>query len=96
MLNKLREIHTNYQSFVAFEEPFVESFLSKEVSWSLFSQRISKVVVFIQSSNRNPVFSSIIAWNWGKNCKKSVLLNEVLYQKGMIPYTWTWALEFFQ
>ena len=32
MLNKLREIHTKYQSFVTFEEPFVETFLSKGVS----------------------------------------------------------------
>ena len=34
----------------------------------------------------------------GKNLhlQKSVLLVEVLCQKGMIPCTWTWALEFFQ
>ena len=27
MLNKLRKIHTNYQFFVAFEEPFADTFL---------------------------------------------------------------------
>ena len=59
------------------------------------AQRISKEVSFVQSSNHDPVFSSTIAWGWVKYAKECYF-SEVVYQRGKIPCTWTWAQEFFQ
>ena len=62
MLNKLRKVHANYQFFVAFEEPFVDSFLSERGKLISFLAKNQQSSTFIQSRNHDPVFSSIIAW----------------------------------
>ena len=49
MLNKLKEIHTNYQFFVAFEEPFADTFL---LEWN-------KLFFFNPKNQQNSKFSPI-------------------------------------
>ena len=52
MLNKLRKIHTNYQFFVAFEEPFADTFLlerSKLITFYPKNQQSIKFYVFEKS-----------------------------------------------
>ena len=56
MLNKLRKIHTIYQFFVVFWEPFAKTCLLESNRLFFFNQRSSKVISFVQSSYHDPVF----------------------------------------
>ena len=91
MLNKLCKILTSYQFFFANS---ANTFLSERKKLFFFTKRISQVVNLVQLSYHESVFSSIIAWSWW--LQKIILLIEVVYQRGKIPCTWTWAQKFFQ
>ena len=82
----MRKVRTTYQSFVAFQEPFVGTFCRKGVGCSVSTQRISKIVCFVHSNNHDPVFRSIIALGCFNNCK-NILLVGVFYQLDETPYT---------
>ena len=66
MPNNFRKIHKNYQIM---KFPF-KHVLVKEIVENFSSQRISIVVSFVQSSNQDPMVSSVIAGSRVDGCKR--------------------------
>ena len=69
MLNKLREIHTNYQFFVVFWEPFADTILLERNKLFFFQTKNLQSSKFVQSGYHDPVLPSLIVWSLVNNYK---------------------------
>ena len=99
MLNKLRKIRTSYQLsrfFVAFEKPLADTFLLERNKLFFFDPKFQQNKKFCPielSRSSAPLYHCL---ELSLQLQKSILLVEVLHQRGKIPCTWTWVQEFFQ